>query len=124
MTMADGLSDESGPTEERTPIRIADHPRAHASIVRASAWGAIVGFGITAWFGYKVGNPFVDIVIRSMLIGAASSLGVRFVAGQVWKQIIFAEVAAARKEALETQKAILDELEDPSKIDGAGNRPD
>ncbi len=114
--MAEDISPESGSGEGRTAIRLADHPRAQASIARAKAWGACVGFAVSAYFGYHVGNPFVDIVIRSILIGAATCLATWGAAQAIWKQILFAELAAARKEALETQKAILEELEDPSRL--------
>lgn len=116
MSMAGDISTDT-PDGERTPIRIADHPRARHSISRAKSWGAVVGFAVSAWFGYRLGNPFVDIVVRSILLGALTSLAVWGCAVAIWKQIIFAELAAARKDALETQRAILSELEDPSKLD-------
>ncbi|MEH3053740.1 MAG: hypothetical protein PGN13_06975 [Patulibacter minatonensis] len=115
--MADEPDSDAPATEERTAIRIADHPRAKYSIGRAKSWGAIVGFALTAWLSYRGGIPFVDLVIRSIAIGALASLGVWAVAQMVWKQILFAELAHARKEALELQKTILEELEDPSRID-------
>lgn len=93
-------------------IRIADHPRARASISRAKAWGGLIGFAITAWFSHQAGTPFVEATIRSIAIGAASSLAVWGVAQAVWKQVIFAELAARRREAVETQNAILAELEE------------
>lgn len=121
--MAEDIGTTDSPdSEDKAKIRIADHPRARASISRAKSWGAVLGFAIAAWFGYKAGNPFVDVVVRSILIGAAASLTVWAVAQAIWKQIIFAEVAAARKKAVETQKAILDELENPDKLDGPGGQ--
>lgn len=118
MTMAEDISTGDAPSgDERSAIRLVEHPRARASIRRAKSWGSIVGFGISAWIGYRMGNPFVDIVVRSILVGALTSLAVWWAAQMIWKQIVFAELAAARKEAVETQRAILDELEDPDRID-------
>ncbi|MBO9533328.1 MAG: hypothetical protein J7513_10180 [Solirubrobacteraceae bacterium] len=114
--MAEDIGTDAG--GERTAIRLSEHPRASASIARAKAWGAIAGFGVTAYIGYKGGIPFVDLVVRSIIIGALTCLATWGAAQAIWKQIVFAELAAARKEALETQKAILDELKDPDRIDG------
>ncbi len=118
MTMAADTPTTEGAASDTHADPAAEHPRAIASIRRAKSWGAIAGFAITAYLGQKAGVPFVDLVIRSILIGAATSLAVWGTAQAIWKQIVFAELAAARKEALETQKAILEELEDPSRIDG------
>ncbi len=116
MTVAEDPATQAPEGEERTGLRLADHPRARASISRAKAWGAIAGFAIASWYGYRMGNPFVDIVIRAILVGALTSLAVWGAAQAVWKQILFAELAAKRKEAVETQKAILEELEDPDRL--------
>jgi hypothetical protein len=117
MSMAQGISTDS-PGSERPSIRLADHPRAKASISRAKAWGAVLGFGITAWLGYRGGVPFVDLVVRCIVIGALTCLATWGAAQAIWKQIVFAELALARKNALETQEAILGEFEDPSRVDG------
>lgn len=116
MTVADDTGTDAPESESRTGIRLTDHPRARASISRAKGWGAIVGFAIAGWYGYRMGNPFVDVVIRCIVVGALTSLAVWGVAQAIWKQIVFAELAARRKEAVETQKAILDELEDPDRL--------
>lgn len=108
------MADE--PTEEPAAvgsgIRIADHPQARRSIARAKAWGGVVGFGITAWFSWQAGTPFAEATLRSVGIGAATALAVWALAQAAWKQIIFAELAARRREAVETQKAILSELDE------------
>jgi hypothetical protein len=114
MTVAEDTGTDA--SEERTGLRLVDHPRARASIARAKGWGAIAGFAIAGWYGYRMGNPFVDVVIRCILVGALTSLAVWGVAQAIWKQIVFAELAAKRKEAVEKQKAILDELEDPEHL--------
>ncbi len=93
------------------PVRLADHPRASKSIPRIRAWGAVVGFAVAAYFGDKAGLPFVDLVIRSILIGMATSLVVWAGAQAVWKQIVFAEIASARKEAAEKQKELIEAIE-------------
>lgn len=102
------------------PVRLKDHPRAAGSIQRASAWGAVVGFVVAAYFGNKAGLPFVDLVIRSILIGIATSLVVRFAAQAIWKQIVFAEIAIARKEAAEKQKELIDAIENREGNDQPG----
>lgn len=107
--------DESaeGEPDGHIPVRIADHPRAVRSISRARAWGAVIGFGVAAFFGDRIGLPFVDLVVRSILIGAASYLVVWAGAQAVWRQIVFAEIAIKRKEALEKQQDLIDAIEPP-----------
>ncbi|MFT4034985.1 MAG: hypothetical protein QM679_05365 [Patulibacter sp.] len=111
-----GVGDSSA--EERTPIRLSDHPRARASIAYAKAWGAVIGFALAAWLGYRGGIPFVDLVVRAIAIGALSCLAVWGVAQAIWKQILFAELAAARKAAVEAQQKVLDELAELTGLDG------
>lgn len=115
--LADG---EEGAEGGHIPVRLKDHPRAAGSIQRASAWGAVIGFIVAAYFGDKAGLPFVDLVIRSILIGMASALAVRFGAQAVWKQIIFAEIAIARKEAAEKQQELIDAIENREGNDPPG----
>jgi hypothetical protein len=97
--------------EDDGAIRLAQHPRAMRSITRARAWGALVGFAIAAYLSHKAGLTFTDLVIRSILIGIGSYLMVWAVAQAIWKQIVFAELAARRKEAAEKQAALLEELQ-------------
>jgi hypothetical protein len=94
-----------------TPIRIADHPRARRAIARSRAWGALIGFGLAAYFGDKAGVPFVDLVLRSIGIGIAAYLVAWAGAQAIWRQILFAELAVRRREANESQQALLEELE-------------
>lgn len=114
------LADGESPEDGHVPVRLKDHPRAAGSISRASAWGAVVGFVVAAYFGNKVGLPFVDLVIRSILIGIATSLVVRFAAQVIWKQIVFAEIAIARKEAAEKQQELIDAIENRDSGDPPG----
>lgn len=93
--------------------RIGDHPRARHSIARARAWGALLGFGIAAYVGNHVSLPFVDLVVRAILIGALTSLVVWAGAQAIWRQIIFAEIAIARKAAVEQQRELIEAIEDP-----------
>lgn len=93
------------------PVRLAEHPRASRSIARVRAWGAVIGFAVAAYFGNKAGLPFVDLVIRSILIGMATSLVVWAGAQAVWKQIVFAEIATVRKEVAEKQQEIIEAIE-------------
>lgn len=108
------------PAAAGSGIRIADHPRARASISRAKAWGGVIGFAVSAWFSHQAGTPFVEATIRSIAIGAAAALAVWGMALAAWKQIIFAELAARRREAVETQNAILRELEEHEARDDFG----
>jgi hypothetical protein len=98
-------------------IRIAGHPKAVHSIARIRAWGALIGFVVAAYFGHKASLTFTELVIRAILIGGAGYLVAWAAAQAVWRQVIFAELAAKRKQALEIQKTILDELENPEKVD-------
>ena len=106
--LADG---EEGTEDGHIPVRLKDHPRAAASLAKVRAWGAIVGFAVAAYFSHKAGLTFVDVVIRSILIGLATSLVVWAGAQAVWKQIVFAEIAQARKDALEKQQELIDAIE-------------
>lgn len=105
-------------TDGHIPIRIADHPRASRSIARIRAWGALVGFALAAYLGYKAGLTFIDLVIRAIGIGIASYLVAWAGAQAVWKQIVFAEVALRRREANEAQQKLLADLDE-----AAGNPP-
>ena len=107
----DELDGDETTEDGHIPVRLKDHPRAAQSIARVRAWGAVLGFAVAAWFGNKAGLPFVDLVIRSILIGMATSLVVWAGAQAVWKQIVFAEIAKARKEALEKQQELIDAIE-------------
>lgn len=111
---ADGADEtSSGPAT----LHISGHPRAMQSIARARAWGALIGFAVAVYFGHKAGLTFVGLVVRAILIGAAGYLVAWAGAQAIWRQIIFAELAARRKQALEIQQTILDELENPEKVD-------
>lgn len=111
----DDDAEDTGSGDGHTPIRIADHPRASRSIARVRAWGALVGFAIAAYLGHKAGLTFVDLVIRSILIGGASYLVAWAGAQAIWRQIVFAELAVRRREANEAQQAMLEELEKAAK---------
>lgn len=112
-------ADAPEPTADgHIPIRIAEHPGAMRSIARIRSWGALVGFAIAAYLGNKAGLTFVDLVIRSILIGAASYLVAWAGAQAVWRQVVFAELAARRKDAAEKQQQLLADLEE-----AAGNEP-
>lgn len=103
--------DEETTDDGHIPVRLADHPRASRSIAQVRAWGAVLGFAVAAYFSNKAGLPFVDLVIRSILIGMATSLVLWAGAQAIWKQIVFAEIATARKEANEKQREIIEALE-------------
>jgi hypothetical protein len=103
--------DEETTDDGHVPVRLADHPRASRSIAGVRSWAAVIGFSVAAYFSYKAGLPFVDLVIRSILIGMATSLVCWAGAQAVWKQIVFAEIATARKEAAEKQKELIEALE-------------
>lgn len=92
-------------------IRLAEHPGAARSIPRVRSWAGLAGFVIAAVLGNSAGLPFIDLVLRALLIGTASALVAWAAAQAVWKQIVFAEIAAARKRAREAQLALLEELE-------------
>lgn len=109
-------ADETPKTEDGglPEIRLADHPAAARSIPRVRSWAGLLGFVVAAALGNQAGLPFIDLVLRALLIGTACALVAWAAAQAVWKQIVFAEVAAARKRAREAQLKLLDELEQPS----------
>lgn len=92
-------------------IRLSEHPGAARSIPRVRSWGGLIGFAVTAYVSHGAGLPFIDVILRALLIGTACSLVAWFAAQMVWRQIAYAELAAARKKAVEAQRVILDELE-------------
>lgn len=113
-----------GAPDGHTPIRLADHPRASSSIARVRAWGALVAFAVAAWLGYRMGLPFVDLVARSIVFGVAGWLVAWAAAQTVWRQLVYAEVAAARRRATEAQQAILAELADAAEGAAGTGRAD
>lgn len=98
-------------TEGPAPIRLAEHPAAARSIPRVRAWAGLVAFVASILLGEQSAVPFVDLIIRSVAIGTIAALVAWAVAQAVWKQIVFSEIAAARKRAVEAQQALLNELE-------------
>ena len=112
-TVNDAMNDAG----DKPEIRLAEHPGAARSIPRVRAWAGLSGFVLAALLGNQAGLPFIDLVLRALLIGTACLLVAWVVAQAVWKQIVFAEIAAARKRAREAHQALLDELE--QRADGA-----
>ncbi|MDO9354447.1 MAG: hypothetical protein Q7T55_12180 [Solirubrobacteraceae bacterium] len=121
---AEPEEDDAGESADgHTPIRIADHPRARNAIARSRAWASLIGFGLGAFFGDRAGVPFVDLVLRSIGIGIGAYLAVWAGALAIWRQILFAELAVRRREANESQQALLAELESQAGPGGGGSAP-
>lgn len=120
---------QDDPTQElpeqdagRSSITLANHPRAMRSIETLRAWAGVLGFGLTMVLGWRAGVPFVELTARSIAIGAAAYLVMWAGAQSVWKQIVYAEVAAARRRANEQRLALLEEAEALA-AEAAGDAP-
>ena len=101
----------SAPDSGHPPaVRLADHPRAARSIPRVRSWAALIGFGVTVWVGQTMHLPFVELAIRAILIGMAAWVVGWLGAQAVWRQIIFAEIAAAKRAARTADQELTEQL--------------
>ena len=85
------MSDESKP-------KVAEHPVAARQIARARAWGALIGFVLAFWLSRRAGLPFPESGGRAIVAGLVCRLLAWAAVVTVWRQLIPAQIAAARRE--------------------------
>ena len=94
-------------------VRLSAHPRAQRGIARSKAFGAVAGFLIGFWLGYRAGLPAWDTGVRALFGGVAAWVIVWVAAVQVWRQVAVAEYRHAEKQRAEQrliQRAALAEI--------------
>ena len=77
--------------------RVADHPVAARQIARARAWAALGGFVLAFWLSRRAGLPFPESGGRALIGGLVCRLLAWSAVVTVWRQLIPAQIAAARR---------------------------
>ena len=90
-------------------ITLSAHPRAAHQIRLAKGWAGIAGAVLAGYASWKGGSPFVDTALRAVLWGIAAYITVWFLAVQVMKHVVIAEVRAAERNWL-ARKAEAEQL--------------
>ena len=83
-------------SEDAKP-KVAEHPVAARQIARARAWAALIGFVLAFWLSRRAGLPFPESGGRAIVAGLALRLLVWAAVVTVWRQLIPAQIAAARR---------------------------
>jgi hypothetical protein len=86
-------------SQESKP-KVAEHPVAARQIARARAWGALIGFALAFWLSRRAGLPFPESGGRALVAGFACRLLAWAAVVTVWRQLIPAQIAAARQRSL------------------------
>jgi len=107
-------------TEEAEPVttdvlRVAGHPRAAGSVRTIKGWAGLAGFVVTFWLSWNAGSPFYWTSLRAVVGGIVCYLVAWACALTVWRNILLAEVEAARVKKLEE---IENEPDPPAVADG------
>jgi hypothetical protein len=77
--------------------RVADHPVAARQIARARAWAALIGFVVVFWLSRRAGLPFPECGARAIVGGLVCRVLAWAAVVTVWRQLIPAQIAAARR---------------------------
>ena len=83
-------------SEESKP-KVSEHPVAARQIARVRAWGALIGFVLAFWLSRRAGLPFPECGSRAIVAGLACRLVAWAAVVTVWRQLIPAQIAAARR---------------------------
>ncbi|HEY0364804.1 MAG TPA: hypothetical protein VGC83_21155 [Solirubrobacteraceae bacterium] len=83
-------------SEDNRP-KVAEHPVAARQIARARAWGALIGFVLVYWLSRRAGLPFPESGGRALIGGLVCRLLAWAAVVTVWRQLIPAQIAAARR---------------------------
>lgn len=94
-----------------TPVTLDGHPRARHAIETWRAWAGLGAFALSMLLGWQAAVPFVELVGRSIVLGAGAFVGVWAASLVIWRQLVLAEVAAARRRAREQREELLAEAE-------------
>jgi hypothetical protein len=87
-----------------TEISVANHPRARRHISLAKGWGGLVPFAIVLYMSWSAGVPLADAALRALMFGVAGTLLARAAAVTVWRELVLAELEAARRR-IESERA-------------------
>jgi hypothetical protein len=90
--------------------RVADHPVAARQVARARAWAALAGFVVAFWLSRRAGLPFPDAGARAILAGIACRLAAWAVTVAVWRQLIPAQIEAARRRRIAAQQQAAEQI--------------
>ena len=86
-------------SDENTP-KVAEHPVAARQIARVRAWGALIGFVLAFWLSRRAGLPFPECGARAIAAGLVCRMLAWAAVVTVWRQLIPAQIAAARRREL------------------------
>ena len=86
-------------SQESKP-KVSEHPVAARQIARARAWGALIGFVLAYWLSRRAGLPFPESGCRALVAGLACRMLAWAAVVTVWRQLIPAQIAAARERSL------------------------
>jgi hypothetical protein len=86
-------------SQESKP-KVSEHPVAARQIAHARAWGALIGFVLAFWLSRRTGLPFPESGGRALVAGFACRLLAWAAIVTVWRQLIPAQIAAARQRSL------------------------
>ena len=86
-------------SEDNKP-KVAEHPVAARQIARVRAWGALIGFVLCLWLSRRAGLPFPESGARAIAGGLVCRLIAWAAIVTVWRQLIPAQIAAARRRDL------------------------
>jgi hypothetical protein len=81
-------------------LRVASHPRAARSVRMIKGWGGMLGFLVTFALSKKSGVPFYWCALRGVLGGAIGFIVAWTCAVTVWRNLLVAQVEAARMQAM------------------------
>jgi hypothetical protein len=84
-------------SEQSAKPKVSEHPLAARQIARARAWGALVGFLLVFWLSRRAGLPFPESGGRAIVGGLVLRLLAWGAVVTVWRQLIPAQIAAARQ---------------------------
>ena len=84
-------------SEQSPKPKVSQHPVAARQIARARAWGALVGFLLVFWLSRRAGLPFPESGGRAIVGGLVLRLLAWGAVVAVWRQLIPAQIAAARQ---------------------------
>jgi hypothetical protein len=84
-------------SEPSAKPKVSEHPVAARQIARARAWGALFGFLLVFWLSRRAGLPFPESGGRAIVGGLVCRLLAWGGVVTVWRQLIPAQIAAARQ---------------------------
>jgi peptidoglycan biosynthesis protein MviN/MurJ (putative lipid II flippase) len=84
-------------SEQSAKPKVSDHPVAARQIARARAWGALIGFLLVFWLSRRAGLPFPESGARAIVGGLVLRMLAWGAVVAVWRQLIPAQIAAARQ---------------------------